>query len=58
MPMNLGDNSILEIYHSFHCPIGSFPIKYLGVSLYIFVKLSREEIQPLSFLGEWQAICL
>jgi hypothetical protein len=30
----------------FGCPVGNFPIKYLGIPLY-YNKLSREDLQPL-----------
>jgi hypothetical protein len=30
----------------FGCPMGAFPIKYLGVSLH-YSKLRREDLQPL-----------
>ena len=46
VPMNLDVDEAHEISHLFGCPIGSFPMKYLGVPLH-FDKLSREEVQPL-----------
>ena len=44
--MNLDQTQIHEISHIFGCPVGSFPMKYLGVALH-FDKLKREEVQPL-----------
>jgi hypothetical protein len=35
-----------RLAHLFSCPLGSFPIKYLGVLLH-YDNLSREDIQPL-----------
>jgi hypothetical protein len=45
-PINLKDSQTHDIAHVFSFPVGSFPIKYLGVPLH-FEKLKRENIQPL-----------
>jgi hypothetical protein len=34
VPMNLDEDQIHEIAHVVSCPVGSFPIKYLGVPLH------------------------
>lgn len=44
--MNLAPHGTVELANVFGCPIGSFPIKYLGIALH-FDKLSREDLQPL-----------
>lgn len=46
LPINLSEEQIHMDAHIFGCPIGSFPIKYLGVPLH-FDKLKREDLQPL-----------
>jgi hypothetical protein len=46
IPINLVDDLIHRIAHIFCCPVGTFPIKYLGVPLH-FDKLKREDVQPL-----------
>ena len=46
IPMNLEADEVHKISHIFCCPIGSFPIKYLGIPLH-FENLKREDIQPL-----------
>lgn len=46
IPINLGSDEVHRISHIFGCPVGSFPIKYLGIPLH-YEKLSREDIQPL-----------
>jgi hypothetical protein len=46
IPINLEDSHTHDIPHIFSCPVGSFPIKYLGLPLH-FEKLKREDIQPL-----------
>ena len=56
--MNLDQAQIHEISHIFGCPVGSFPMKYLGVPLH-FDKLKREEVQPLvdkvlKKIGSWR----
>lgn len=43
--MNLDPETAHSLAHLFSCPIGSLPIKYLGVPLH-FKKLNREDIQP------------
>jgi len=58
IPMNLDQTQIHEISHIFGCPVGSFPMKYLGVALH-FDKLKREEVQPLidkvlKKIGSWR----
>jgi hypothetical protein len=45
VPTNLDDEQIHEIAHVLSCPVGKFPIKYLGVPLH-FEKLKREDLQP------------
>jgi hypothetical protein len=44
--MNVEPDVVHRLAHLFSCPVGSLPIKYLGVPLH-FGKLSREDIQPL-----------
>ena len=46
IPINLDKEAIHKASHMFCCPIGAFPIKYLGIPLH-FDKLRREDIQPL-----------
>lgn len=46
IPMNLEPNDIHKIAHIFGCPVGDFPIKYLGIPLH-YEKLRREDIQSL-----------
>lgn len=46
IPLNLAPHGTVELSNVFCCPIGSFPIKYLGIALH-FDKLSREDLQPL-----------
>lgn len=46
IPMNLSDGQIQEVSHILSCPVGAFPMKYLGVPLH-FDKLRKEDIQPL-----------
>jgi hypothetical protein len=43
---NLSKETTHEISHLFTCPLGSFPIKYLGVPLH-YENLRREDIQPI-----------
>jgi hypothetical protein len=49
IPINLDQEQIHNIAHIFSCPIGDFPIKYLGVPLH-FEKLRRDDIQPLGLI--------
>ena len=44
--MNMSGESAHDISYLFACPIGNFPIKYLGVPLH-YENLSRDDIQPL-----------
>lgn len=44
--MNVEVEDTQRIADIFNCPIGSFPLKYLGVPLH-HSKLSREDLQPL-----------
>jgi hypothetical protein len=44
--MNIDPDTVRSLAHLFSCPVGSLPIKYLGVPLH-FEKLMREDIQPL-----------
>jgi hypothetical protein len=46
IPMNLDEESIHIIAHVLNCPVGSLPVKYLGIPLH-FEKLKREDLQPL-----------
>jgi hypothetical protein len=46
IPMNLSDVEAHDLSHFFSCPLGEFPIKYLGIPLH-FDNLRREDIQPL-----------
>jgi hypothetical protein len=46
VPLNLSEEQVHLAAHIFSCPIGSFPIKYLGVPLH-FDNLKREDLQPL-----------
>jgi hypothetical protein len=46
IPCNLTEDLIHEAGHILGCPVGEFPIKYLGVPLH-YDKLRREDIQPL-----------
>jgi hypothetical protein len=58
IPCNLSEDQIHNAAHIFGCPVGSFPIKYLGVPLH-YDKLRREDIQPLvdnilKRVGSWR----
>lgn len=46
VPLNLETDEAHRFAHVMSCPLGSFPIKYLGVPLH-YDNLSREDIQPL-----------
>lgn len=46
VPLNLEQDEIHRIAHIFGCPLGAFPIKYLGIPLH-YDKLKREDMQPL-----------
>jgi hypothetical protein len=46
IPMKLDESDIHNITHVLACPIGSFPVKYLGIPLH-YDKLKREDVQPL-----------
>lgn len=46
VPLNLEPSEAHRLAHIFSCPVGSFPIKYLGIPLH-YENLSREDIQPL-----------
>ena len=46
IPINLDKEAIHKASHMFCSPIGTFPIKFLGIPLH-FDKLRREDIQPL-----------
>jgi len=43
--MNLDEDNMHCIAHHFCCPVGSFPLKYLGALLH-YEELGREDIQP------------
>jgi hypothetical protein len=58
IPLNLEEHQIHQISHMFRCPVGAFPIKYLGVPLH-YEKLKKEDIQPLvdkilNRISEWK----
>jgi hypothetical protein len=44
IPLNLEHESVHEISHLLHCPVGSLPFRYLGVPIR-FERLSREDLQ-------------
>jgi hypothetical protein len=46
LPINLSSEDSHRFAHIFSCPVGSFPLKYLGVALH-YDDLSRDDIQPL-----------
>lgn len=46
VPINLDPEKAHSLAHILCCPLGSFPMKYLGISLH-YDNLSREDIQPL-----------
>ena len=46
VPLNLDQNEAHRLAHIFSCPLGSFPINYLGVPLH-YENLTRDDIQPL-----------
>lgn len=46
VPLNLEQGVAHELAHVFSCPLGSFPMKYLGIPLH-YENLTREDIQPL-----------
>jgi hypothetical protein len=47
VPINISEAEEVQIYANvFGCPVGAFPIKYLGIPLH-YTKLRREDIQPL-----------
>jgi hypothetical protein len=46
VPMNLDEDMAHVIAHILSCPVGTLPMKYLGVPLH-FNKLKREDLQPL-----------
>jgi hypothetical protein len=43
IPMNVELEEVHSLAHLFSCPVGTLPIKYLGVLLH-YEKLSREDI--------------
>jgi hypothetical protein len=45
-PINLDLEDTHRFAHIFSCPVGSFPLKYLGVPLH-FEEQFRDDIQPL-----------
>jgi hypothetical protein len=45
VPVNMLESDIHEVAHILNCPIGSLPLKYLGVPIH-FEKLKREDLQP------------
>jgi hypothetical protein len=47
VPINISDQDESKFFADiFWCPVGDFPIKYLGIPLH-FQKLRREDLQPL-----------
>lgn len=46
IPMNMEDQELENFRRLFGCPVGAFPIKYLGIPLH-YEKLRREDLQPL-----------
>ena len=46
MPPNLDIEEIHRFSHIFSCPVGGFPMKYIGVPVH-YDNLSREDIQHL-----------
>jgi hypothetical protein len=46
VPLNIELSEAHRLAHVFSCPLGTFPIKYLGVPLH-YENLNREDIQPL-----------
>jgi hypothetical protein len=47
IPINIEQKEEIETFSDiFGCPVGNFPIKYLGITLY-YNKLRREDLQPL-----------
>jgi hypothetical protein len=45
--VNIVDEGVLQIYSDvFRCPVGVFPIKYLGIPLH-YQKMRRKDLQPL-----------
>jgi hypothetical protein len=46
IPMNLDGDSVHNIDHILNYPVGSLPVRYLGISLH-FAKLKRKDLQPL-----------
>lgn len=44
--MNLDNDEISVAAQILNCPLGSFPMNYLGVPLH-FDKLARQDLQPL-----------
>jgi hypothetical protein len=43
IPMNVELEEVHSLAHLFSCPVGTLPIKYLGVPLH-YEKFSREDI--------------
>jgi hypothetical protein len=46
VPMNIDPDIAHRLAHILCCPLGSFPLKYLGIPLH-YDNLSRKDIQPL-----------
>jgi hypothetical protein len=46
VPLNLEARETQRLAHILSCPVGKFPMKYLGVPLH-YDNLTREDIQPL-----------
>jgi hypothetical protein len=61
IPLHLSEEQIHVANLIFGCPIGSFPIKYLGIPLH-FDKLRREDLQPvvdkiMKKIASWRGSC-
>lgn len=46
VPLNLDSLEAHKLSHVFSCPLGTFPIIYLGIPLH-YENLTREDVQPL-----------
>jgi hypothetical protein len=47
VPINMEDRGEIDNFADiFGCPVGAFPIKYLGIPLH-YTKLRRDDLQPL-----------
>jgi hypothetical protein len=46
IPMNLEEGQIHEVAHVLCCPVGSLPLKYIGIPIH-FEKFKRDDLQPI-----------